>query len=252
MGLEAETTNRAYTREELQIIGKRYYVIKNYSINKTLLDVGCGAGLGLDYLLDHKIKKIYAIDIDKENILESKKNISKKHINKIDFECCDLFKSKNKKKYDVISAMQVLQYIPLNKFINFAKKNLNSNGTIIVEVPNAFRKDGFKKSELGIYYYNPIELKKKYTNLEIYGVFLIKKETTLTKFKNFARKIVKNLNLSNKTLNILRTKILNKEILKDKLSRSFFKKYEISKIKMELLNEKNYKDYKILYLIWRF
>lgn len=252
MGLEAETTNRAYTKEELQIIGKRYDVIQRYSKDKTLLDAGCGVGLGLDYLLNHKTKKIYAVDIDKGNILESKKNISKENKNRINFECSDFFKSKNKKKYNVISAMQVLQYIPLDKFINFAKRKLNSNGTIIVEIPNAFRKDGFKKSDLGKYYYNPIELKKKYNNLEAYGVFLIEKETIFNKLKNCLKKTVRMFNLSNRTLNILRTKLLNKEILKSKLSPSFFKKYEIAKIKLTPLTEKNYKDYKIIYLIWRF
>ncbi|HOW29750.1 MAG TPA: class I SAM-dependent methyltransferase [archaeon] len=252
MGLEAETINRAYTKEELQIIGKRYELIKRYSKDKTLLDVGCGSGLGLNYLLNQNIKKIYAIDIDKENILESKKNISKKNANKIDFECCDFLKFKHKRKYDVISAMQVLQYIKLDKFLKNAKKRLNSNGTIIVEIPNAFREDGFKKSDLGKYYYNPIDLKKEYNNLEIYGVFLIKKETIFTIFKNKARKIFKTFNLSNKTLNILRTKFLNKEILKDKLSSLFFKKYEISKIKLEPLTEKNYRYYKIIYLIWKY
>ncbi len=254
MGLEAEGKDRLYSLEELRIIAYRYFLISKYTKNKNLLDVGCGTGVGLNYLFDKKTKRITGIDLDIENIKECKNNTQKNH-KKIRFIRGDVTHLNLNETFDVICAMQVVQYIGLEKFLKFSLEHIKKKGTIIFEIPNIARKDGFKKSNLGKFYYNSKEiskiLKDNGVNFEIYGSFKINSISTKNNFRSLVSKAIAKLPFGITVLHWLRKNILKKQKLVN-ITTDTIKNLNVTEIsKQKIKPYKIDKDNKLLYVVIR-
>tara|TARA_B100000902_G_scaffold25383_2_gene30511 strand:- start:765 stop:1352 length:588 start_codon:yes stop_codon:yes gene_type:complete len=107
-------------------------VLKNYYINqkKTALDIGSGAGFYSEILYSKGIQNITCLD-SSIGMLKQIKIKKAKLINK------NIFQFKSKKKFDIIIAMGVLEFI--SNYKNFLKKTTKlakKDTLIIILMPN--------------------------------------------------------------------------------------------------------------------
>jgi len=251
MKVEVETEDRVYSYETLQMIKNRFYIIGKEVKNKTLLDIGCGSGLGVDYLFGQGLREYTGIDLSVSNLKKAKKNITNKNIT---LQNIDFLKMKER-KYDVIIAMQVLQYITIKPFLTKMKNMLNTKGTLIVSIPNFDRKDGFVKSKLSKAYYSYKELSSEFSKLgktKVYGVFKVSVNKSVDKkitLKNKISKVLYPFSLFKKLINFYRVYVLKKGHYLEKMKTSDIWNYGLDKIYLDEINENNYMDYKIYYVI---
>lgn len=116
-------------RQRAKIILKN--LIKLYPNGKSLLDVGSGFGY---FLEEAKKNKFQILGLEPSKELFSKNRFSK-NIKNMTFE--DYFKSNNKKKFDFIILIHVIEHLNNPKqIIQSAIKLLNSNGILYIETPN--------------------------------------------------------------------------------------------------------------------
>ena len=103
------------------------------SIN--ILDIGCGGGL-LSEPMTRLGAKVIGIDASKKNI-EIAKFHSKKNKLKIDYFCKSPENLKNKKKFDVVLNMEIIEHVEnVNFFINASSKLLKKNGIMFIATLN--------------------------------------------------------------------------------------------------------------------
>ncbi|MCK4533155.1 methyltransferase domain-containing protein [bacterium] len=100
--------------------------------NSSVLDFGCGDGVGLEFIKKKGItSKLYGIDISKKAIEEcEKKGISAKQGN-----ICDRELIKSLKKFDYLILADVIEHIPNPEEILIALKDKFNKG-IIISLPN--------------------------------------------------------------------------------------------------------------------
>lgn len=112
------------------------YIRNKAKINeKKILDIGCGGGI-----LSEKLKThggiVTGIDISNELI-----NIAKIHNknNNIEYYNCDILelKTKQNKKYDIITCMEVLEHVKnQDSFIKTCKQKLKNKGSLFISSLN--------------------------------------------------------------------------------------------------------------------
>lgn len=99
-----------------------------------ILDIGCGNGLFLNFLLNNGYKNIQGIDNNSINI--------EKCVNKgLNAICMDIFKFLNDvtEKYDCVVLLNILEHFPKEegyKLLMLVNSILDTNGRIIITVPN--------------------------------------------------------------------------------------------------------------------
>lgn len=124
---EFENPNDFYTKEEVKrydnntgmkksqfLLTKIAFEILNIKITSSLkiLDVGCGTGFSLEYLLSKGVtkKNLYGIDVSKEMVKVSKKK--EFNVKQLGFLELNRLKENN---FDVIISISALQWILTNK-----------------------------------------------------------------------------------------------------------------------------------------
>ena len=138
--------------------------------NKTVLDVGCGAGR-LSFLLANEDAKVTGIDYSPNMITLAKKYQIQKNQPNIEFICCDFPKEfPPEKKYDISIAIGVLDYIQNPQ--EFLKKMASlTNNKMIVSYPlkysyNSFpRKLWLKSKGCPVFFYSKNEIIEMYKQL---------------------------------------------------------------------------------------
>lgn len=119
--------NKAYSIQYLPIL-------KPYSKNAHILELGCGRGIFLDFLRQNGYKNIFGIDISEEQIeIAKSKNLDIEDINIEDYL------DKNVEKYDLIFAIDLIEHFSKEELIPLFDgiyKNLNNGGTFIFHTPN--------------------------------------------------------------------------------------------------------------------
>jgi len=148
---ETELPGKIVDKDQLAVINHRYYIASMYVLEKDVLEVGCGPGLGLSMLSNHA-KMIAGGDITKESLrLAKKKCMGRNNIAVISMDAHDMpFKSES---FDVIICVATIIYLELPKFLSECYRVLRKGGLLILNTPN---KDvpGFLKSRLGSNYYS--------------------------------------------------------------------------------------------------
>jgi SAM-dependent methyltransferase len=171
MAGEAELEGRLLTEEAWRMLVKRYEFIGRFADGKRLLDVGCGGGLGFNYLLEAGVAHITGVDISEENLRHASRVSSGVILRRADAQALPF----DDESFDVVSVMQVIQYLDINQFLSEAWRVLGPSGRIIISLPNIQRMDGFKKSRMSREYLTGAELVEQLCNAgfktEMFGLF---------------------------------------------------------------------------------
>lgn len=177
-----ELPGNKLTKEQIEMICLRYYTAGKYVEEKDVLEIGCGPGLGLNYLLKKGAKKVTAGDINEKSLNIAREHY--KHNDKIELKYLDAheFPFKNS-SFNVILMFEVIFYLQdLNKCMNEIKRVMSDNGIFVLCLPN---KDvpSFIKSPFSTKYFSVPELYGFLSNyfkaIDIYGAFPIIDETKL-------------------------------------------------------------------------
>jgi len=164
-----ELSGSYVSREQIERICNRYYWAGKYCINKDVLEVACGTGQGLGYLL--KIAKSLKAGDYSEKILK----IAQEHYgNRIALRQFDAQNMPHKdNSIDVIILFEAIYYLPsVEKFISECRRVLRDRGKVLIATANKDLYD-FNPSPYSYKYYSVIELKELFTKqgftVEFYG-----------------------------------------------------------------------------------
>jgi SAM-dependent methyltransferase len=153
MAGEAQLPGRETSQAEFAHICHRYLAAAGLVDKKVVLDVGCGAGLGLAYL-SKRASRVVGTDLFGTNIALAARqcgpnaSVAVVDAHRLAFpDNC----------FDVILAMEVAQYLRMEEFLEEARRVLVPAGTLFVCVPNPDR-PGFVRSRGAMSYYSSGEL----------------------------------------------------------------------------------------------
>lgn len=153
---------------KLKIVKGYCFDFKKENIN--LLEIGCGFGYFLNNLKSLKLKSLYGCDVSPFVISKAKKKFGK-HIN---FVAGDFLNISFKKKFQIIFAYGVFQYL-LSKRKSFIKKIyeiLNKGGIAIVSFPIIKKPIGLNM-KMNLFSY--LNMFSKYFTVQDYSLLPINK-----------------------------------------------------------------------------
>lgn len=154
MAYEAEMPGMMLSAEQLQMIYLRYHTAGKFVQGKQVLEVGCGAGLGLGYLAK-RAKRVVGGDCAENNVRCARQHY-KRRIELLLLDAHSLPFQDN--CFDVIVAMEVIFYLRhVDRFLDECSRVLKRGGRLIICLPNK-NMPGFFKSELSYRYYSVPEL----------------------------------------------------------------------------------------------
>ena len=158
MAGEAQIPGREMSRSEFQHICHRYFIASGLVKGRSVLDVGCGAGIGLPFLGRHA-NRVVGTDLFQENIRLAERHsgpiISVRVMDAHELDFPD-------DSFDVILAMEVIQYLRFPDFIQEVRRVLKPGGTLFVCVPNPDR-PGFMAGRNTLGYYSAQALQESLT-----------------------------------------------------------------------------------------
>lgn len=161
------------------MIVRRYAFVAEKARGLRLLDVGCGGGVGLRYLRQAGVASITAVDACEANVrVASRLAGDVADVRLMDAHAQNFPDS----SFDIVSCMQVVQYLDVQRFIGEAVRVLVPGGSLIVEMPNIRRRDGFKASAAGRSYYTAAEMASLFSAAgltpRVYGAFGVPADAT--------------------------------------------------------------------------
>jgi len=165
------------TQEQLERIYHRYHFAKQFAVGKNVVEIACGAGMGLSYLAS-VAHSVAGGDIDDTNLKIAKENcagIKNISIDKIDAHHLPFADN----SCDLILLYEAIYYFQNpEKFIEESYRILRSGGKLIICSVNKDWKD-FHPSPFVNKYFSAPEfhsiLNNKFKNVKIYGAFEIEK-----------------------------------------------------------------------------
>ena len=116
------------------------FILNNFDKSikkKDVLDIGCGGGL-ISELLAKKNGNVTGIDENIYNIKQAREHVKMSSI-KIDYknQSLDTFYKKNKKKYDLILCLEVLEHVnDVKKTLDKISELMKPGGTLILSTIN--------------------------------------------------------------------------------------------------------------------
>jgi SAM-dependent methyltransferase len=195
-----EMPGNKVSKENLQMLYTRYKWASEFTKEKSVLELGCGPGIGLGYLAKNA-KKVIGSDYD-FNIAKIAKNYYKDRLDIVRNDAQFLpFKDGS---LDVIIFFEAIYYLPSpREFFDECKRVLKRDGIVLLCTAN---KDweGFNPSPFSIKYFSVPELANLFkTNnfeVEMFGNFPHNSFSLVDKCKLLARKIAISLHIIPKTM----------------------------------------------------
>lgn len=190
------------SQEQLERLYHRYHFASTFCKEKEVLEVACGAGMGLGYL-EKFAKKIVGGDID-EKILEfaheQYKGRNKIEIIKLDAHNLPFFD----KSFDVVILYEAIYYLHQpERFIDEAFRVLRDNGILLICTVNKNWSD-FNPSPYSVKYFSAPELysllSKKFSDVKLFGAFTTFPKTSKDKVISIIKRLAISLNLIPKTM----------------------------------------------------
>jgi 2-polyprenyl-3-methyl-5-hydroxy-6-metoxy-1,4-benzoquinol methylase len=173
-----------YKKAGYKAFRKQYLpVIKDFPKNSSILDIGCGTGIILEFLRDEGYQNLYGVDLSEQQINTTKeKGLNAEAIGIFEFIM------KNSKKFDIIFTIDLIEHFYKDELIDLfmgINSLLNENGVLIIHTPNG---DGIFPQHI---IYGDL------THLTIFNSNSLKQILYLTGFNNInfyeTRPIAKNL-----------------------------------------------------------
>ncbi len=168
-----ETPRNKASSEQLSMLQTRYHVAAKQAMGKDVLEVACGAGLGLKYLAQYA-RSVIAGDIDDSNLQIAIANHSMiENVNIQHLDAQDLQFPEN--SFDLVLFYEAVYYLddPI-KFTSEAYRVLRPGGTLILVSVNC-NWSGFNPSPFSTNYLIVPELYDMLTNagfsVSLYGAF---------------------------------------------------------------------------------
>lgn len=188
------------TEEQVQRIFHRYVWSSTFSKQKDVLEVGCGTGQGLGYLLESS-KTVEAGDYS-EDILSIAREYYKDRINLKVFDAQNMPHSDNSK--DVIILFEAIYYIPeVKRFINECRRVLRPGGIVLIATANKDLPD-FNPSPHSFDYYGVHELNDIFSNngftCNFYGYLSVKDISIRQRILRPIKKLIVSMGLMPKTM----------------------------------------------------
>ncbi len=197
------------TGEQLTRIYQRYFFAAQFCQGKDVLEVACGAGIGLGYLAKFA-KRVVAGDIDK-NILRYAQEHYQGRDN-IELQLLDAHQLPFENgSFDVVLLYEAIYYLAQpKKFVEEAHRVLREDGTLITCTVNKDWSD-FNTSPFSTKYFSASELflllNRRFSKVEIYGAF----PTSANSIKD---KIISSIKRTAVTLHLMPKTMKGKEFLK--------------------------------------
>ncbi len=109
-------------------------ILKEFNKDRRILELGCGRGIFLEFLINNGYKNVFGIDVSKEQI-----NIAKaQNLNAEEIGVLEYLKSNNE-KFDLIFAIDLIEHFHKNELIPLFEdiyNNLNNGGAFVFHTPN--------------------------------------------------------------------------------------------------------------------
>jgi ubiquinone/menaquinone biosynthesis C-methylase UbiE len=189
------------TRDQLARLYSRYNLASQWAKGKRVLEVGCGAGLGLGYLANNA-KLVIGGDYT-ESLIYTASSYYQGRVPLVQFDGQYLpFKDQS---FDVVVLFEAIYYLPnAEKFLAEARRVLSQDGVLIISTVNKDWSE-FSESLMSTRYYSVPDLavlaaQQGFKESEFFGVF----PTTATSLKqkaiSFLRRFAASSGLMPKTL----------------------------------------------------
>jgi ubiquinone/menaquinone biosynthesis C-methylase UbiE len=145
------------TNQQRSMLYTRYHLAKTHSVDRDVLEVGCGAGMGLGYLA-HSARSVIGSDIDERNLRVAnesyggRSNISLRHEDAQQLEHAD-------NSVDTLLLFEAIYYLTdAARFVAEARRVLRPGGTLIICTVNRQWR-GFNPSPHSVHYFDAPELR---------------------------------------------------------------------------------------------
>jgi ubiquinone/menaquinone biosynthesis C-methylase UbiE len=190
------------SREQIERLYHRYHFAHAFCRDNHVLEVACGAGMGLGYL-EKVAKKVVGGDID-ENILKFAQNHYKER-NKIELMKIDAHKLQfPDKSFDVVILYEAIYYLAqATKFIEEAFRVLRKDGVLLICSVNKDWAE-FNPSPFSTRYFSAPELHQllnhKFSDVKVYGAFPVRADTFKRKILSLMKRAAVKLHLIPKTM----------------------------------------------------
>ncbi|MGQ9851555.1 MAG: class I SAM-dependent methyltransferase [Aggregatilineaceae bacterium] len=240
------------TREQLARLYHRYHTAGRYAAGKRVLEVACGAGLGLGYLA-RTAGSVVGGDYT-ENLLRIAQSHYRGRVPLVRLDAHHLpFRDR---AFDLLILFEAIYYLAqAQQFIAESRRVLSDGGTLLIGTVN---KDWveFTPSALSTRYFSVPELRDLLTrhgfdNLEFFGAFPTTATSPKQKIVSLIRRVAVALNLVPKTLgareHLKRLFYGNLTPLQPEVADGMAELYPLVPIPSESPNT----DYKILYAVAR-
>jgi SAM-dependent methyltransferase len=186
------------SREQLQRMVNRYHFASKYCGGKDVLELACGAGIGLG-LLKECSRSLIAGDIDAEILEVARRNnsVECRVMDAQELPCED-------KSFDVVILFEAIYYLKEpGRFVGECKRVLRDGGYVIVSNPNKDLPD-FNPSPFSYMYFNPPEFKRLFEpfgfTVECFGDAPVVSDGLKSKMMTMAKKSAVAFGLMPKTM----------------------------------------------------
>lgn len=106
----------------------------NFSKDASILDLGCGNGLMLQFLKTEGFQNLYGIDISEQQVaIARRRGLVTDSIDAFSFFL------NNKDKFDIVFAMDIIEHLQKEELFEFFKgifELLNDDGVLLIHTPN--------------------------------------------------------------------------------------------------------------------
>lgn len=188
------------TPETLSMLFTRYKTAADLSKGKDVLEVACGPGLGLGYLLQHA-KSVTAGDYDPKIVALAQKHYGDRiDIRQIDAQSLPFEDG----SFDVVLMLEALYFVPdAAKFMEEARRVLRPGGTLFVASPNK-EFESFNPAPYSTRYFTASEYQGLFSQhgftVEVKAGFPEGKRGLKSKIFSLIRKVAVSLHLIPKTM----------------------------------------------------
>ena len=248
--LETEKVGEKFDLETHAVILDRYHFAGSLSKRRKILEVGCGAGIGLEYL-SMQAESVQAIEFSKENLDSLKhQEIGSACVTEGDAHEMP-YKSNN---FDLVIALAVIYYLSLTKFLNEVSRVLKDEGILFFCMSN---KDvpGFHEAPFTTKYYSipelHLELDRMGFDSEFYGAFpkdkgSLGRRVFIAAFKDYIKSLFELTQIGKEMWRKLRLKTLGKLIpIPKKITQANIEPSE----RVILDNHQPNYQYKVIYVV---